>query len=446
LVIGEAKSGSSFRDLVSSMERKASPYFTKDYIFVVLFCFSIYDVIPWEIESHRVAGGHLVFGNRFIGAGIWLSTLGLLLYIMWHNRYAAKEVITRHGFDFATGGWIVAWVLIGCMVNFDWQGEQWPHSVVLMVSAIACYSFFFICIFLFLLKTSNKGYVVFLVMLVLVNLIPWWQKYNYDFIRPFIRYTLAWHLCQVSSVLRIASIYGAFAAICAVFFGLRAFRGVSRKMSIRILEGTVALTASLGVFLSSSVTGLLGLFVGIFSFFWIIIRKKSLFIIAGIILFVVFNFFIIQDSEKASTIGGLFPYIQKLHNHEYFGIKDFIPKLSSTGLSERPRIWKRALDLWSKSPWLGIGLGQYNIQSEYGWVTNVHNVYLNILTECGILVFIPFCTLLGRFIYKMRSNDSLMPVLMSILVMSFFENIFDKSFPWILMCSWIIVTAIKEPA
>nr|MBC8466594.1 O-antigen ligase family protein [Deltaproteobacteria bacterium] len=134
------------------------------------------------------------------------------------------------------------------------------------------------------------------------------------------------------------------------------------------------------------------------------------------------------------------------HDHEQVEAEDFIPNLSSKTLSERPRIWIRAFSLWWQSPWFGIGLGQYNInvQNEFGWVTNVHNVYLNILTECGILVFIPFCILLGRFVYKMRSNDKIMPVLISILVISFFENLFDKSFPWILMCSWIVATGIEE--
>jgi len=444
LVIREEKRGTPFNDLIHYIGRKIEPFLTKDYIFIVLFCFSVCDVLPWEIGGGRIAGSQIVLGNRFIGAGIWLVALGLLLFVLWHRRDGVKGVIGKYRLDFALGIWILSGVLISCLVNFDWQGSQWPHSGVLMASALACYSFLAISAFLFLLKENNKGYVVLLLLLLAVNLIPWWQRFDYDSIRPFIRYTLGWHLSQVSSVLRIASIYGPFAAICAVFFLGRAFYG-NRVKSIRCLEGLVSLSAAAGVLLSSSVTGLLGLFVGVFVLFWRMIRKKSILIIASISAVIVFHVFVIQDSEKASTIGSVLPYIQKMYEHKKVELADFVPNISSKALSERPRIWQRAFSLWQQSPWFGIGPGQYNLESEFGWVTNVHNVYLNILTECGLLVFIPFCFLLGRFIYKMRFNDCLMPVLISILAISFFENLFDKSFPWILMCSWIVATGIREP-
>ena len=421
------------------MWRKIDRFLTKDYIFIVLFCFSVYDVIPYNKS-------HLVLGNRIIGAGIWLIALGLLFCVLWDRRGGVKEVIERHRLDFTLGIWIFAGVLISCLVNFDWRGLHWPHSVVLMASALACYSFLIISFFLFLLKDGNKGYVILLVFLLIVNLIPWWQRYDYDSIKPFIKYTLAGNIFDVSSVLRMKNIYGPFAAICAAFFLGRAFFE-NREKPIRLLEGVVALSASCGVVLSSSGAGLVGLFVGLVAIFWKKLKNKKILIISGIIAVIAFHVFVVQDSRKDSTIRAVLPYIQKLHDHEEVEAEDFIPNLSSGALSKRPQIWARALSLWRDSPWLGIGLGQYNvghIGSKFDWVTNVHNVYLNILTECGLLVFIPFCILLGRFIYRMRSNNTIMPVLISILVMSIFDNLFDKSFPWILMCSWIIASGMED--
>jgi len=127
---------------------------TKDYIFIVLFCCSVYDVIPPKEQ--------LVLGNRIIGAGIWLISLGLLSCVLWDRRGGIKEVIERHKLDFTLGIWIVAGTMISCLVNFDWQGLYWPHSAVLMASALACYSFLIISVFLFLLKDGNKGYVILL--------------------------------------------------------------------------------------------------------------------------------------------------------------------------------------------------------------------------------------------------------------------------------------------
>jgi len=424
---------------MAGMLRKIDRILTKDYIFIVLFCFSVYDVITYKSP--------LVLGNRIIGAGIWLISLGLLSCVLWDRRGGIKEVIERYKFDFTLGIWIFAGVLISCLVNFDWQGTNWPHSAVLTASALACYSFLIISFFLFLLKDGSRGYVILLVFLLILNLIPWWQRYDYDSIKPFIRYTLAGNLFDVSSVLRMKNIYGPFAAVCALFFFGRAFCG-NKEKHIRLLEGAVALSASFGVFLSSSGAGLLGLFVGLIAIFWRKLKNKKILIIAGIILVIVFHIFVVQDSRKALTIRTVLPYIQKLHDHKQIEAEDFIPNLSSGALSNRPQIWARALSFWGDSPWLGIGLGQYNIRyigTKFDWVTNVHNVYLNVLAECGLLVFIPFCILLGRFIYRMRFNDTIMPVLISILVMSLVDNLFDKSFPWILMCSWIVASGIEEP-
>ena len=434
----EVQSGQK-SEAMTGMWKKIDRILTKDYIFIVLFCFSVYDVIPYNKS-------HLVLGNRIIGAGIWLIALGLLFCVLWDRRGGVKEVIERHRLDFTLGIWIFAGVLISCLVNFDWRGLHWPHSVVLMASALACYSFLIISFFLFLLKDGNKGYVILLVFLLIVNLIPWWQRYDYDSIKPFIRYTLAGNLFDVSSVLRMKNIYGPFAAICAVFFLGKAFCE-NREKPIRLLEGVVALCASFGVVLSSSGAGLVGLFVGLTAIFWRKLKNKKILIITGIIAVIVFHVFVMRDSRKDSTIRAVLPYIQKLHDCEKVEAEDFIPNLSSRALSKRPQIWTRALLLFRDSPWLGIGLGQYNvghIGSKFDWVTNVHNVYLNILAECGLLVFIPFCILLGRFIYRVRSNDTIMPVLISILVMSIVDNIFDKSFPWILMCSWIVASGMEE--
>ena len=433
----EVQSGQK-SEAMAGMLRKIDRILTKDYIFIVLFCFSVYDVIPPEER--------LVLGNRIIGAGIWLISLGLLFGVLRDRRGGVKEIIERYRLDFALGIWIFAGVLISCLVNFDWKGLFWPHSSVLMASALACYSFLIISLFLFLLKDGNRGYVILLVFLLIVNLIPWWQRFDYDSIKPFIRYTLAGSLFDVSSVLRIRSTYGPFAAICALFFFGRVFCG-NKEKHIRLLEGVVALSASFGVVMSSSGAGLLGLFVGLAAIFWRKFKNKKILIITGIIAVIVFHILVVQDSRKALTIRAVLPYMQKLHDREKVEAEDFIPNLSSESLSSRPLIWARAFSLWEGSPWLGIGLGQYNIRyigTKFDWVTNAHNVYLNILVECGLLVFIPFCILLGRFIYRMRFNDIIMPVLISILVMSTVDNLFDKSFPWILMCSWIVASGIED--
>jgi len=152
------------------------------------------------------------------------------------------------------------------------------------------------------------------------------------------------------------NVYGPFAAICAVFFLGRAFC-TNREKHIRLLEGVVALCASFGVVLSSSGAGLVGLFVGLAAIFWRKLNNKKTLIIVGIIAVIVFHIFVVQDSRKALTIRAVLPYIQKLHDRERLEAEDFVPNLSSSALSKRPRIWAGALSLWGDSPWFGIGVG-----------------------------------------------------------------------------------------
>ncbi|MFC2061892.1 O-antigen ligase family protein [Elusimicrobiota bacterium] len=76
---------------------------------------------------------------------------------------------------------------------------------------------------------------------------------------------------------------------------------------------------------------------------------------------------------------------------------------------DRVNIWKTSLDIYSRSMLFGVGAGQYSnifdkeYSAEYtgskgGARTHPHSIYLDMLTESGILTFIAFLFFLFRFI------------------------------------------------
>ena len=104
--------------------------------------------------------------------------------------------------------------------GWTWKMQQLPLS--LLASALASYSFLFLSYWLFRLSHDDKGYLWALFLMIVINAIPFWQKFDYDAIRFLLRYTVADDVLnqkEIPSVLRAVTTYSPFAAVLAVFFG-----------------------------------------------------------------------------------------------------------------------------------------------------------------------------------------------------------------------------------
>jgi O-antigen ligase len=141
--------------------------------------------------------------------------------------------------------------------------------------------------------------------------------------------------------------------------------------------------------------------------------------------------------------------MSKISQHKTLELRDFIPKIPCTltlppgEKRSRLKMWRKAVELWRESPWFGIGLGQYNIVSSFGWKHTAHNLYLSILCEGGIFAFLSWIVLMYRFC-KQWWSSYMMAVVVTIAVASCFENLFTGSFAWILTCSWIFAHASQK--
>lgn len=74
-------------------------------------------------------------------------------------------------------------------------------------------------------------------------------------------------------------------------------------------------------------------------------------------------------------------------------------------LNGRIEIWKNGLDLWSRQPILGIGSGAFPraVVPIYGRIRAMHNSYVSVLVETGLIGFTLFVSILATALYKIRS-------------------------------------------
>ncbi|MDD4476975.1 MAG: O-antigen ligase family protein [Patescibacteria group bacterium] len=113
----------------------------------------------------------------------------------------------------------------------------------------------------------------------------------------------------------------------------------------------------------------------------------------------------------------------------FFTRFDFTNRLESMSILTRESQVKESLEIWKNHPFFGVGLGNYTL-TLYQKKSNlpvwqyqpVHNMYLMILAETGIvgfLIFMTFLFLIAKNVFK--SNILFLPVLATLFVGGFFE-------------------------
>ena len=328
------------------------------------------------------------------------------------------------------------------MEAFGWTWKEQRLPLSLLASALASYSFLFLSYWLFRLSHDHKGYLWALFLMIVVNAIPFWQKFDYDAIRFLLQYTVADDVLnkkEIPSVLRSVTTYSPFAAVLTVFFGGRFLLKKSVGM-YRYGDLIVALLAMGGTLLAGSRTGILTLFMGLLTLLFYVPGRRRWWVLWVVLIAIVgIHLFIFVNPYLGKKMGMIFPYINKLQHHESVAPSDFIPDLSAGYAGKKVNRWiriKESFALWRQNPWFGVGLGQYNILSGHKWIGNVHNLFLNILCEAGIFVFLSWIYLSARFVWR-RRRSFLTAVIVSIFTVSCFENLFDHSMPWVLACAWI---------
>ena len=79
-------------------------------------------------------------------------------------------------------------------------------------------------------------------------------------------------------------------------------------------------------------------------------------------------------------------------------------EIISGDLNGRIGIWKNGLDMWSRQPIIGIGSGAFprSVLPIYGRIRSMHNSFMSVLVETGLIGFALFISILVIAVYKIR--------------------------------------------
>ena len=381
-------------------------------------------------------------GNRLWGGAIWLATFFLLINLLKKKEYFnynTAEKITRAAPFQAAALVIACWgFFLSTFWNLPSIYQHRPLSIILLVSNLACYAFFAMILLLFHGTRTKRFFYLALSIITAVHVLALLAVPLFPWVKKILEFTMG-HLFvypgKIHSVFQGTTIYGPFAALTAIGLGLSALKMKNQDPGIRFATGAAAIIAAAGCLLCPCRTGLITFFAGFFiSLLFLPAKIKS----AGVILCLLFVMGIhvaaYNNKFMRYKLGKNLPYIVKLTRPSTIKISDFKIRINAPRL----KIFRRAVELWKTSPWIGIGPGQFNIRSGFKWTIHTHNVYLGILCENGLMTFIPLILLFLWLLVKFWG--SITGVLLSMLaVMWCTEILIEHSCPFILGSAWLLM-------
>jgi len=129
---------------------------------------------------------------------------------------------------------------------------------------------------------------------------------------------------------------------------------------------------------------------------------------------------------------------------------NFDNRLEKISVVERQFQYGESLRIFSQSPLLGVGLGTYtlalhkNYPDKQAWVYQpVHSIYLLILAEVGLLVFVCLCVLvflLLRIVW--RKNPLFIPVIITLLVAGLFDHWLWSMYTGVVLCGVVFALSL----
>ncbi|MDA3898378.1 MAG: O-antigen ligase family protein [Desulfobacteraceae bacterium] len=263
---------------------------------------------------------------------------------------------------------------------------------------------------------------------------------------PIYAYTVARDVLngRTKSILNHYTTYGVISAITAIF-SIAFMLSRKKKDRINILAILTLMVALMGGVFSSSRNFFWTLGVGcaVVSLQYIRSRKAVLVATSAMIgLIIIFHVVTIYVPAIGNRFDPYLPYLQQLRYGEPQIGHTPGSDLEGTGFEQRIKIWKTAISLWRHNPIIGIGPGVFRLKNTMSSDLNVHNVFLQMLTEGGIVGLIFFLVLIGRIIHRSWNHPSF-PVFIAILAALLFDNFLDYSIPFVL-CTTYMLAALDD--
>lgn len=189
----------------------------------------------------------------------------------------------------------------------------------------------------------------------------------------------------------------------------------NKKLLNSLPDIVIIVIISVAISLSGSRGGILGLLIGIsaYLFHWIFKTKGgNVFakLLLVILLLMLMTFVITSQINEE--------LLQRIMPTTYF----------ADGGSGRLVTWARAIKVWTEAPLQGCGIGGFSSITGKG----VHNTYLLVITELGIIGFLCwFSAIILLLISAWRRGDYLIvSLLLSMMTIIFFLDAYQKKFMW----------------
>ena len=205
-----------------------------------------------------------------------------------------------------------------------------------------------------------------------------------------------------------------------------------------------------GVFLSTSRGALFSLVFSLFIILFMIGTKKhKLILLFLLISFIILFIFTLSCYPKLlPRIRIIYPGIDYIKNWDFKGLysKGLLFKIRFN-FSGREGIWERGLELFKKSPLIGIGTGSYRFVSGKGKIHHLHDIFLDIMVEQGIIGLIIFLALISYLSYlsfKIRKGSFTFYLLIIIVASQVFDYFFDHSYFYFILTSFLFGNILND--
>jgi hypothetical protein len=385
---------------------------------------------------------YLVFGIVFVIFVAFLFTVSRGgLWLKYWNAYRVEIVILFGFFGFyvlSVATHVSAYANGFEMVNYG------ARSIML-------YSVVFMTWVIFSERTASESTVPALMIMIGLNVVAILQFFSYDSVRWLTLLFVssdATNLAEkypnlhgwggasrVISLFRWHTIYGVVAGLLVVYVVGKVFFNKTDRMQKVLLVG-LGSVSFLGGSLSESKNFFLTLGIGLLAMLFKLHRsQRRAFIGVAVGAVVIFHTFAWFSPNLASQWSDGLPYLEKIQEPENVGWQDFVPKIDI--LTGRPVFWGRAVELWKEEKWLGIGPGVYKLESGFERRYNTHNLFIQTLTDVGLVGIAILILLLFRIGKRIRDPVKV-ALFFATLVSQLFDYFLDYSIGFVLILSWLL--------
>jgi len=381
--------------------------------------------------------------NLYIAMGLF-SLIGIIFLITLFKDQTWKKLFGKYKPEIYA---IALFLLINIISTlFNWENfNHSNHFFRFSLTSIAVWLLFPMAWVIYS-ENNNKNYqwIGWSVILIL-GLVALWQLVDIQSAYAITQFFIGAELSKIdiTSLTHLQNEYAVIASIAILTLLIKNKASIYRNSLLMIL---LLLT---GILTGSRIFSFICLFAGLFFIlkFFSIKPLVSILILLSLPLFL--HLFISSNNTKMSKYIHIFPYLKKINTEKNFKPSDFIPHVNNQSLNGRLLFWRQGIEKWEEKKWFGIGTGGYRVlgaDNKLAWSNsklNLHNYYLQVLVETGIIGLIVLSYLLFLFVKKsIKSKNSI--VLLSIMASMFFDNLLDYSAVWVITISWLLFISSKN--